>query len=188
MFEKVFCFNCQLHSTRANIVWGEGNCSNGVMLIGEAPGGDEDSQGRPFVGTAGKTLRQMIEEAGLEPSQCRITNTVKCRPPNNRRPAPAERAACRTHLDAEIQRFAPKAIVTVGLTATQAILGSKEPMATLLEQAGSKGIDGYIAGANIPVFPCYHTSPLCVNRTPGAKGQIRRAIALAAATTRVFRG
>lgn len=180
MSGEIFCFDCHLCGARTNIVLGEGDCSNGVMLIGEAPGAEEDSQGRPFVGTAGKTLRQLIAEAGLEPSQCRITNTVKCRPPGNRRPTPAERAACSKHLEAEIRHYLPKAIVAVGLTASQVLLGSKEPMAKLLVQAGSQGIKRKFAGINTPVFPCYHTSPLCVNRNLGAKEQIRQAIKAAA--------
>jgi len=180
MSGKIFCFDCLLCETRTHIVLGEGDCSNGVMLIGEAPGAEEDAQGRPFVGAAGKTLRQLIVEASLRPDQCRITNTVKCRPPDNRRPAPLERAACRKHLEAEIKHYMPKAIVAVGLTASQVLLGSKETMAKLLGQAGGQGIMREFAGINIPVFPCYHTSPLCINRNTGAKEQIRQAIIAAA--------
>ncbi len=163
------CTACQLHETRTQIVRGEGECRKGIMFIGEAPGGDEDLAGRPFVGTAGKTLRAIISDAGLSESDIRITNICKCRPPGNRRPKPAEIKACRQHLFAEIDLYKPRVIVAVGLTAAQTLLGVKSTMAELIQSDG-------LSFQGIPVRPVYHTSPLCINRVPGAREQIRTCI------------
>ncbi|QOX80862.1 uracil-DNA glycosylase (plasmid) [Trichlorobacter lovleyi] len=90
--EKVVCEACGLSETRIQIVKGEGAYKKGgVVVIGEAPGGDEDEQGRPFVGAAGKILRRLMAEAGVDPSEVWITNIVKCRPPGNRRPTGKEK-------------------------------------------------------------------------------------------------
>lgn len=139
------------------------------MFIGEAPGGAEDQQGRPFVGTAGKTLRAIISDAGLSESDIRITNIAKCRPPGNRRPKPAEIKVCRQNLLDEIKLYKPRVIVAVGLTAAQTLLGGKSTMADLV-QADDLHFQG------VPVYPVYHTSPLCINRVPGAKEQIQSGI------------
>lgn len=139
------------------------------MFIGEAPGGDEDLQGRPFVGTAGKTLRRIISDTGLSEQDFRITNTVKCRPPGNRRPKPGEIKACQRHLLEEIDQYKPRVIIAVGLTAAQTLLGTKATMADLVKSDGLNFQD-------IPVKPVYHTSPLCINRVPGAKNQISNCI------------
>ena len=183
------CRSCDLHKTRKTIVWGEGLCLNGIMVVGEAPGYDEDLCGRPFMGTAGQTLRTLLQEEGVNPHHCRITNTVKCNPPldasktkpgakrpGNRSPSIAEKQACWPHLDQEVEQYQPKAILAVGLTAAQNILGTKQQMAQLITMAGDSGIQTTIGGRSVMVFPCYHTSPLCVNRVPGAKDQIREAI------------
>lgn len=166
------CQQCGLHTTRTTIVTGEGDCVNGIMCVGEAPGEEEDLQGRPFVGTAGKTLRGLLVEAGINPANCRITNTVKCRPPENRRPTTEERSACWRHLEAEVERYRPKVIIAVGLTAAQAILRVKLPMGVILKKAGTVGLPWEIGNHHTIVVPIYHTSPLCVNRIKAAKQQI----------------
>lgn len=159
------CTSCHLHTSRAHVVMGQGTGTARIMFIGEAPGAEEDAQGVPFVGRAGDTLRGMIKSAGIDPNDCRITNIVRCRPPKNRRPSKDEIQACIHHLAEEINEYKPKAIITVGLTASQTLLNTKLPMAKLITL-------GDLMAFGIQVFPVYHTSPLCINRTPGAKKQI----------------
>ncbi len=108
------CTRCDLHKTRTRAVPGEGPENPAIMFIGEAPGWHEDQQGRPFVGTAGKFLEQLLASAGLKRSQVYITNVVKSRPPNNRDPLPNEVKACRPWLDAQLELLRPKIIVTLG--------------------------------------------------------------------------
>ena len=186
------CHDCNLHKTRQTTVWGEGLCHNGIMVVGEAPGRDEDLCGRPFMGTAGQTLRTLLIEEGVNPHHCRITNTVKCNPttkakpgcqPVNRPPTSDEKQACWKYLEGEIALYRPKVILAVGLTAAQNILSTKHQMARLIAEAGNFCDDGLVARIGnrpVRVFPCYHTSPLCVNRMPGAKDQIRESIRKAA--------
>jgi DNA polymerase len=117
------CPLCKLARTRKNAVPGEGQLSAKIMFIGEAPGRSEDEKGRPFVGTAGKILDNLLEKAGIERSQVFITNVVKCRPPNNRMPEEDEVAACRPYLDREIALIKPKVICILGRTAYSSLLG-----------------------------------------------------------------
>lgn len=159
------CTECELSLTRSNIVWGEGDCSNGIMIIGEAPGKDENITGRPFVGTAGKTLRKLIVASGLEIEKCRISNVVKCQPPKNRRPTSYEVKTCGRNLQYEIHKFKPAIIVTIGHTAAKSLLDTKASMSELICKSDLQYND-------IPVICVYHTSPLCINRTSGAKDQI----------------
>ncbi len=111
------CQKCSLYKYRTNIVLGEGPVPCDIMLVGEAPGKDEDITGRPFVGMAGKVLEMMLEYAGMKRTQVYITNTVKCRPPNNREPTVEERLACRSCLDEELESVRPKRILALGKTA-----------------------------------------------------------------------
>jgi DNA polymerase len=108
------CERCELHRTRTKSVPGEGPADAKVMLIGEAPGWNEDQQGRPFVGAAGKFLEELLAKAGLKRSEVFITNVVKSRPPGNRDPLPDEIAACAPYLDRQIQVIDPDVIVTLG--------------------------------------------------------------------------
>ena len=108
------CTRCDLHLTATRGVPGEGPADATVMLVGEAPGFNEDKQGRPFVGAAGKFLEELLGIANLKRSDVFITNIVKHRPPNNRDPLPAEVIACRPYLDRQIQAINPKLIVTLG--------------------------------------------------------------------------
>ncbi len=113
------CRACDLHRTRTHAVPGEGPATARVMLIGEAPGAHEDRTGRPFVGAAGKTLDRLLNLAGLRREQVFITNLVKCRPPKNRDPRPAELAACRPFLRGQIALLDPVLIFTLGRFALQ---------------------------------------------------------------------
>jgi len=108
------CTRCALHSGRTQAVPGEGPADATIMFIGEGPGFHEDRQGRPFVGSAGKFLEELLASIGLRREQVYITNVVKCRPPGNRDPLPNELEACRPYLDRQIALIAPKVIVTLG--------------------------------------------------------------------------
>ena len=108
------CTRCELHPTRTNSVPGEGPADARIMFIGEAPGWNEDQQGRPFVGAAGKFLEELLAAAGLKRSDVFITNVVKSRPPGNRDPLPDEIAACAPFLQRQIDAIDPDVIVTLG--------------------------------------------------------------------------
>ncbi len=113
--EKILnCSLCRLCKGRKNAVVGDGSYSADVMFIGEGPGKDEDLQGKPFVGAAGKLLTELIASIGWDRSDVFITNVVKCRPPDNRDPMPDEIANCWPYLDAQIKIIKPKLIVTLG--------------------------------------------------------------------------
>ena len=116
------CKACSLCEGRTNVVFGEGNPRARVMIIGEAPGKNEDLQGKPFVGAAGKFLDELLEIAGLKREDVFIANVLKCRPPSNRNPKPEEIEACATFLRQQTQTISPDVIVTLGNFATQFIL------------------------------------------------------------------
>jgi len=112
--EILKCIKCPLHLTRKNPVPGEGDLNAKLMFVGEAPGANEDEQGRPFVGAAGKLLTELIESIGLTRGQVYITNIVKCRPPYNRDPTDEEINACSPYLIKQIEFIKPKLIVALG--------------------------------------------------------------------------
>ena len=112
--ELMECDRCQLSKTRTRIVGGYGDFQSFIMFIGEAPGAEEDIKGEPFVGKAGKYLNELLNMVGLKRKQVRITNVVKCRPPNNRDPFDFEIEACLPWLREEIRIVKPKVIVTLG--------------------------------------------------------------------------
>ncbi|NOY99118.1 MAG: uracil-DNA glycosylase [Chloroflexi bacterium] len=112
--EVSVCTNCTLHHSRKKSVPGEGPASSEIMLIGEGPGFYENEQGRPFVGSSGKFLTELLAQAGLKRSDVWIGNVVKCRPPNNRDPQPDELAACGEYLERQIAAIDPKIIITLG--------------------------------------------------------------------------
>ncbi len=116
------CKACSLCEGRTNVVFGEGNPHARVMIIGEAPGKNEDLQGKPFVGAAGKFLDELLEVAGLKREDVFIANVLKCRPPSNRNPKPEEIEACAIFLRQQTQTISPDVIVTLGNFATQFIL------------------------------------------------------------------
>ncbi|MGH9082540.1 MAG: uracil-DNA glycosylase [Acidimicrobiales bacterium] len=121
------CTRCPLSATRTQVVFGVGDPSADLMLVGEGPGRDEDLAGEPFVGRSGKLLdRLMAEELGIDRRSCYIANVVKCRPPQNREPRPDEMDACREYLDRQIELVAPRVIVTLGNVATRALLATSD--------------------------------------------------------------
>ncbi len=119
------CQQCQLASTRTQVVFGVGNPNAAIMFIGEAPGFYEDKQGEPFVGAAGKLLTELLELAGLFRKDVYIANVIKCRPPNNRNPMPDEIETCKPFLMRQIELINPKVICTLGNFAIRTMLGKQ---------------------------------------------------------------
>jgi len=147
------CTRCQLSATRNNTVFGEGNADAVVMFVGEAPGEDEDTTGRPFVGRAGKLLTTVLHSVGLKREEVFIANTVKCRPPGNRIPNEEEMQCCFPYLEAQIAVINPTLVVTLGGVSTSFLLGEKTSISRvrgkMFEWRGGKKI-----------FPMYHPSYL----------------------------
>ena len=120
------CTKCDLSKTRTNSVPGKGNFYSNVIFVGEAPGKNEDKNGEPFIGIAGKKLSIALEGAGISREEVYITNIVKCRPPKNRVPTTIERGTCQEYLKQEIAIIKPKIICLLGNTAFNSILGGSE--------------------------------------------------------------
>jgi len=143
------CTRCPLSAGRNTIVFGDGNPEADILFVGEGPGAEEDKRGLPFVGRAGDLLTRMIERGmGIPRSQVYICNIVKCRPPQNREPAPNEIAACRPFLDEQIDAVAPKVIVALGRPATGVLLGRDVSITR------TRGVWHEYRG--IPVMPTFH--------------------------------
>jgi len=153
------CRNCQLCKTRRNIVFGEGSNNASIMFIGEAPGMEEDIQGRPFVGRAGQLLTKIIEAMGLRRQDVYIANSLKCRPPNNRTPTALEISACRNFLLKQIDIIKPKVICCLGKPAASAMLMIDLPIGK---------VRGKFYDYNgIKVMPTFH--PAYLLRNPSEK-------------------
>jgi DNA polymerase len=120
------CTKCDLCKTRTNSVPGKGNFKSDVIIVGEAPGKNEDEKGEPFIGIAGKKLSKALEDAGISRDSVYITNIVKCRPPKNRVPTTVERSTCQEYLKQEIAIIKPKIICILGNTAFNSLLGGSE--------------------------------------------------------------
>lgn len=129
--EVVVCTNCRLCKTRIRAVPGEGSKNASIMFVGEAPGEQEDSQGRPFVGAAGKLLTELLGSMNLRREDVYITNVVKCRPPNNRPPRKDEREACRPYLERQIALIRSRVICPMGNSAIHALMKSEDSVTTL---------------------------------------------------------
>jgi uracil-DNA glycosylase family 4 len=156
------CTRCRLHKQRNKIVFGDGNPHAQLVFVGEGPGHDEDVQGLPFVGRAGKLLTQMIEAMGLKREDVYICNVVKCRPPENRKPEDDEIATCSPYLLRQIDVIKPKAIVCLGATAAQALLKTKDSISRFRGQWFD------FRGAKLLVT--YH--PAYLLRNPPAKADV----------------
>ena len=146
------CQRCKLYPGATNLVFGEGSPSARLMFIGEAPGAEEDLQGRPFVGAAGQVLNNLLNKLGLPREEVYITNVVKSRPPENRDPEPDEIEACLPFLKMQIAAIRPRVIVTLGKIATQAVLSTKEPITKMRGQ--------WQRYEQIRVMPTFHPSYL----------------------------
>jgi DNA polymerase len=144
------CTRCPLAAGRTTVVFGEGDPAAGLMVVGEAPGRDEDLQGRPFVGRSGQLLgRLLAEEAGLTRSQVYIANVVKCRPPGNRDPRPDEIESCRPFLEGQVRAIGPRVVLTLGNFSTRLLLDTKEGITGLRGRTYPGGPAGSVL---VPTF------------------------------------
>jgi uracil-DNA glycosylase len=161
------CERCPLHATRTQAVFGAGNADADLMFVGEAPGAQEDLDGIPFVGRAGKLLDELLAENGLERADVFIANVLKSRPPGNRDPQPDEIAACEPYLLRQVELIEPTVICTLGNFATKLLTGS---------QTGISRVHGVpqvhqLGRRTVQIFPIYH--PAAGLRTPSVKEQLR---------------
>jgi DNA polymerase len=161
--EALKCTKCHLCQTRTNVVFGVGNQQAELLIVGEAPGFNEDKKGEPFVGRAGQLLDAMLDAIELDRQQVYICNILKCRPPNNRDPAPDEVATCTPYLERQIQLVQPKLIVAVGRIAAHYLLGVKTPLGQLRGQRLQFGAQ------QIPLLVTYHPAYLLRNPKDKAK-------------------
>jgi DNA polymerase len=150
--EAKVCKRCGLHKTRTNVVFGVGQTTANIMLVGECPGYWEDQKGEPFVGAAGKNLNALLLEAGLKREDVYIANTLKCRPPGNRDPLPEELEACRPFLEGQISAIKPKLIIALGRFAAGELLGR---YVTMGKEHGTLH-ECTFAGTKFKLFVSYH--------------------------------
>jgi DNA polymerase len=160
--EALECVACRLHEGRNKVVFGVGSPKARLLFIGEGPGRDEDLQGEPFVGRAGKLLTKIIVAMGYERKDVYIANVVKCRPPQNRNPQADEAGACEHFLLRQVAVIQPQIIVLLGKVAVQAILGTSAPMSRLRGK--------FQTWRGIPVMCTYH--PAYLLRNPNAKKDV----------------
>jgi DNA polymerase len=156
------CRRCQLSQGRTHVVFGTGNPDADVVFVGEAPGRDEDIKGEPFVGKAGQLLTRIINAMGLTRDDVYICNVIKCRPPDNRDPLPAEIEMCEPFLKEQLRIIKPRAICALGTFASQTLLKSEVRISRLRGQF--RDYNG------IPLMPTYHPSFLL--RNPHAKRDV----------------
>ncbi len=154
--EVIVCTKCPLWKTRKNAVPGDGDADTEIMFVGEAPGYWEDVQGRPFVGGAGKFLDTMLTETGLAREDVFICNVLKCRPPKNREPLPAEIQTCTPYLSRQILAIQPRFIATLGNHSTAYIFSKAALTFNGITQAHGKFYSASILGLQISVFPTFH--------------------------------
>ncbi len=171
------CTRCPLHAARTHAVPGEGPAQASILLLGEAPGRDEDASGRPFVGRAGKILDRSLEAAGINRATVFVTNVIKCRPPRNRRPKAKELVACRPYLLAQLDAVRPKVVVTLGATALHGLLGPGHELKAARRRLLTFG------GAQ--VIATYHPAAVLYNRS--LEAALRRDLKKAARAARPTR-
>ncbi len=159
--EVAGCTRCKLAESRTQTVFGVGNPAADWMVIGEAPGAEEDRQGEPFVGRAGKLLDQMLLAVGQSRERVFIANVLKCRPPNNRDPSKDEAEACRSYLNRQIELIEPKLILVVGRIAAHELLATDAPVGRL------RGREHEFNG--VPLVVTYH--PAYLLRSPAQKAR-----------------
>ena len=146
------CTKCELSGSRTQTVFGVGNRNADLLIIGEAPGRDEDLQGEPFVGRAGQLLNAMLAAIGMTRQQVYIANILKCRPPNNRDPGPEEAAACNPWLQQQIELIQPAVILALGRVAAHKVLKTEQSLASLRNRQHDY--------AGIPLIVSYHPAYL----------------------------
>ena len=155
------CTRCSLSATRTQTVFGVGNPGADWLVVGEAPGAEEDRQGEPFVGRAGQLLNAMLRAVGLAREQVYIANVLKCRPPGNRDPSPTEAAECLPYLEQQIALIKPRIMLAVGRIAAQNLLRTDKTLGSLRQQVHHFGI------SQVPLIVTYH--PAYLLRTPADK-------------------
>jgi uracil-DNA glycosylase len=146
--EVLECTKCELHKSRKQAVPGEGPVDSRIMFVGEGPGQNEDEQGRPFVGAAGKYLTELLESIGLKRSDVFITNIVKCRPPNNRAPRKSEIEACNPYLQSQMRLISPRIVCALGTPAITTLLGDEYSASRFHGKPLTKG--------KVTFLPMYH--------------------------------
>jgi DNA polymerase len=151
------CTKCDLHKTRKKAVPGEGPIDSKIMFVGEGPGQNEDEQGKPFVGAAGKLLTELFESIGLARPQVFITNIVKCRPPNNRAPRKNEIETCNRYLENQIRLVNPRIICLLGTPAITTMLGQ--------QFSASKDHGKSTVKGNLTILPMYHPAAALYDAT-----------------------
>ena len=162
--EATNCQQCILSKSRNKVVFGKGDKKSKIFIIGEAPGKDEDLNGEPFIGRAGKLLTEILLSIKLKRSDVYITNTIKCRPPDNRNPNTDEIESCSHFLDKEISLIAPEVIILLGKVAAETILNTSKSMADL------RGKIHYYKDTEIPTLVFYH--PAYLLRSPYEKRKV----------------
>ncbi|WP_420959571.1 uracil-DNA glycosylase [Brucella sp. IR073] len=163
--ERLAAFDgCNLKFTAKNMCFADGDPASPIMFIGEAPGRDEDIEGRPFVGRSGQLLNRMLVAMGLERDRVYIANTIPWRPPGNRTPTPLETELCRPFIERQIELADPKVLVALGGPAAKALTGSQEG---ILRLRGNWKLHVTPSGKEIPVMPTLH--PAYLLRTPAQK-------------------
>jgi uracil-DNA glycosylase len=158
---------CPLKATRTNLVFGNGNADADLMFVGEAPGAQEDLQGLPFVGRAGKLLDELLGEIGLTRRDVFVNNVLMCRPPGNRDPLPEEIEECSPHLMRRIELVRPRVVCTLGNFATKLLSGSPQG----ITKVHGRPVDRIIAGVPVRLYPLFH--PAAALRTPSVQQQLR---------------
>ena len=155
------CMQCGLHASRTQTVFGVGNVGAELLVVGEAPGADEDRQGEPFVGRAGQLLNSMLRAMGAPRETVYIANVLKCRPPGNRDPAAEEMRCCLPYLQRQIDLLAPRLMLAVGRIAAQSLLATDTPIGKL------RGVVHRFGAQNTPLIVTYH--PAYLLRSPSEK-------------------
>jgi len=155
------CTKCGLHATRTQTVFGVGNQRAELLVVGEAPGADEDAQGEPFVGRAGQLLNAMLSAMRWPRKTVYIANVLKCRPPGNRDPSPEEAGSCLPYLQRQIDLIAPRLMLAVGRIAAQNLLSTNTPIGKL------RGTLHHFGARSTPLIVTYH--PAYLLRSPGEK-------------------
>lgn len=161
------CHECPLAATRTNLVFGNGNADADLMLVGEAPGFHEDQQGLPFVGRAGALLDELLGEIGLARDDVFVCNTLKCRPPGNRDPLPAEIEECTPHLMRQIELIEPRVICTLGNFATKLLTGSQQG----ITRVRGRPQERELGGRTVRLYPLLH--PAAALRSDNVRQQLR---------------
>ncbi len=156
--------DCPLAATATNLVFADGNPAAGLVLVGEAPGAEEDLAGRPFVGVSGQLLDRMLASVGLDRAHCLITNVIPWRPPGNRAPTDTEVQTCLPFLLRHLTLLRPRLVVTLGALATRALTGREDGIRRLRGRWMDVAVPGL---APVPTLPMLH--PAYILRTPGAK-------------------